>query len=96
MRRANIGVHMKKILVILGVLLSTSVFAGNVKLCAQQAKVACRDYAGEEQIACMKTEMSFCMADYSKSNPQCFEYCSMIEDEAHRELCYESCSERRF
>lgn len=94
---------MNKLLVAATLILSINASANMYKRCAFVAKAECKEIVNmEDYYKCLESVRNWCIDDLldqkngNKSMPWCYDECSLVEDEAVRNLCYETCNERKF
>ncbi|PIK16253.1 hypothetical protein [Halobacteriovorax sp. JY17] len=85
---------MKKLIVILGLTLMTSVASASVyKVCVAQAQEACKE--SQDFNYCFDYVLADCIDynnGYSKSVPACEKYCSTLPEATQRAICLQTCS----
>lgn len=90
---------MKKLILVATVFLSVQARDYNHVQCANEAQEICKELTNKDDFMdCYYSSLKWCLADrddqMNKSVPGCFQQCSLVADEAQRNLCYETCTER--
>ncbi|POB14693.1 hypothetical protein [Halobacteriovorax sp. DA5] len=91
---------MKKLLLAATLFISINASANQIKICAMEAQETCKELTNKEDFyTCFNSVRDYCIDNYmyqsgNKSMPWCFDECALVQDEAQRNLCYETCTEK--
>ncbi len=92
---------MKKVLLLATLMFNVAAIDYTYVNCAREAQEICSELKDRKDFnACYYSQLEWCVADaqgefgFNKSVPGCFKQCSFIADEAHREMCYRTCTEK--